>query len=101
MRQDDDGRVAPVATSLVATAVAVDSHRRCISRRGHGRRLSLSLFFSVAIHVALFSLTFGGQEHERCLAWNAPDLAINWPISGAPILSAKDAAGLRMAELAL
>lgn len=39
--------------------------------------------------------------HERCLAWNDPDLAINWPISGAPILSAKDAAGLRMAELAL
>lgn len=39
--------------------------------------------------------------HERCLAWNDPELAINWPISGAPILSAKDAAGLRMAELAL
>lgn len=31
--------------------------------------------------------------HERCIAWNDPDLAIVWPISGSPVLSAKDAAG--------
>lgn len=31
--------------------------------------------------------------HERCIAWNDPDLAINWPISESPVLSAKDAAG--------
>lgn len=32
-------------------------------------------------------------EHERCIAWNDPDLAIDWPIEGVPTLSAKDAAG--------
>lgn len=32
-------------------------------------------------------------EHERCLLWNDPDLAIAWPIQGEPILSAKDRAG--------
>lgn len=33
-------------------------------------------------------------EHERCIAWNDPDLAIAWPdIGQAPKLSAKDAAG--------
>lgn len=33
-------------------------------------------------------------EHERCIAWNDPTLAIAWPtISTAPQLSAKDAAG--------
>ncbi len=32
--------------------------------------------------------------HERCIAWNDPDLAIAWPdIGQAPKLSAKDAAG--------
>lgn len=37
--------------------------------------------------------------HERCIAWNEPDLAIDWPISGSPVLSAKDAAGLTLAEV--
>lgn len=33
-------------------------------------------------------------EHERCIAWNDPTLAIDWPIaSNGPTLSHKDAAG--------
>jgi dTDP-4-dehydrorhamnose 3,5-epimerase len=40
-------------------------------------------------------------EHERCILWNDPDLAIAWPIQGEPVLSAKDRAGklLREAEV--
>jgi dTDP-4-dehydrorhamnose 3,5-epimerase len=39
-------------------------------------------------------------ELERCVSWNDPDLAIDWPIAGAPALSAKDQQGslLRSAE---
>ena len=33
-------------------------------------------------------------EHERCIAWNDPTLAIQWPaLNGLPQLSVKDAAG--------
>ena len=32
--------------------------------------------------------------HERCIAWNDPDLAINWQMQGEPLFSAKDAAGV-------
>ncbi len=37
-------------------------------------------------------------EHERTLLWNDPALAIPWPLDGAPLLKAKDAAGSPLAE---
>lgn len=32
-------------------------------------------------------------EHERCILWNDPDLAIDWDIQTAPLLSGKDKQG--------
>lgn len=32
-------------------------------------------------------------EHERCIAWDDPTLAIEWTIKGSPSLSAKDSKG--------
>ena len=37
-------------------------------------------------------------EHERSLLWNDPQLGVRWPLSGAPILAAKDAAGKPLSE---
>jgi dTDP-4-dehydrorhamnose 3,5-epimerase len=37
-------------------------------------------------------------EHERVIAWNDPDLAIAWPLDGAPTLSGRDAAGPRFRD---
>lgn len=32
-------------------------------------------------------------EGDRCILWNDPEIGIEWPLSGDPILSAKDQAG--------
>ncbi len=41
---------------------------------------------------------YWAPEHERCIVWNDPDLAIGWPLQGEPLLSAKDAAGKRFQD---
>jgi dTDP-4-dehydrorhamnose 3,5-epimerase len=37
-------------------------------------------------------------EHERCLLWNDPDLAIAWPLIGEPQLAAKDSTGVQLTQ---
>ena len=32
-------------------------------------------------------------QHERCILWNDPDLAIDWSVTNPPIVSAKDRVG--------
>ncbi|UTW09634.1 dTDP-4-dehydrorhamnose 3,5-epimerase [Pseudomonas benzenivorans] len=39
--------------------------------------------------------------HERCIRWDDPSLAIDWPLAAAPQLSAKDQAGLSLGEAEL
>ena len=37
---------------------------------------------------------FYAPEHERTIAWNDPDLNIDWGLEGEPIISAKDRLGV-------
>lgn len=41
------------------------------------------------------------QEHECCIAWNDPDIGIDWLLKDKPVLSEKDKQGIlfRNAEL--
>ena len=41
---------------------------------------------------------YWAPEFERCVRWDDPELAIPWPLDGAPSLSAKDAQGSRLRE---
>jgi len=41
---------------------------------------------------------FYAPEHERCIRWDDPAIAIDWPIAGQPLVSAKDAQGLSLVK---
>jgi dTDP-4-dehydrorhamnose 3,5-epimerase len=45
-------------------------------------------------HVLYKATDFYAPEHERTLAWNDPDLKINWELDGEPTVSAKDQRGV-------
>jgi len=53
------------------------------------------LVLSETAEVLYKASDFWAPEHERCILWNDPDLAISWPLSGQPIVSEKDALGKR------
>ena len=38
-------------------------------------------------------------EHERCIIWNDPTLAINWPLDAEPSLSNKDKSGALFSDM--
>lgn len=60
------------------------------------------LVLSDSAEVLYKTSDYYAPELERCIAWNDPTLAIEWPLHGAtPILSAKDAAGKAFAQAEL
>jgi len=41
---------------------------------------------------------FYSAKSERCIAWNDPQIAIDWPFEGEPLLSAKDQQGVALCQ---
>jgi dTDP-4-dehydrorhamnose 3,5-epimerase len=52
------------------------------------------LVLSPSAQVLYKSTDYYAPEYERTLAWNDPDLQINWKLSVEPILSPKDQRGV-------
>ncbi|HEY6765692.1 MAG TPA: dTDP-4-dehydrorhamnose 3,5-epimerase [Candidatus Sulfotelmatobacter sp.] len=51
---------------------------------------------SETAHVLYKATDFYAPQHERTLAWDDPDLGIDWQLDGAPIVSAKDRHGVAL-----
>ncbi len=56
------------------------------------------LVLSAEAEVLYKTTDYYAPAHERCIAWNDPTLAIDWPLTRPPVLSAKDAAGRPLAD---
>ncbi len=51
------------------------------------------LALSETAEVLYKTTDYYSAEYERCIAWDAPKIGIKWPLTAAPLLSAKDRAG--------
>jgi dTDP-4-dehydrorhamnose 3,5-epimerase len=60
---------------------------------GHG-----FLVLSPVAEVLYKATDFYAPQGERSVLWNDPEIGIEWPDAGTPILSSKDAAGKRLLE---
>lgn len=56
------------------------------------------LVVSESADVLYKATDYYAPEHERSIAWNDPAIGIRWPLDGAPLLSAKDAAAPTMTD---
>jgi dTDP-4-dehydrorhamnose 3,5-epimerase len=51
------------------------------------------LVLSEAAEFLYKTTDYWAPQHERCIRWDDPQLAIDWPLQGFPMLSTKDAKG--------
>jgi len=59
----------------------------------HGFRVA-----SEQAHVLYKATDYYSPQDERTLAWNDPDLKIDWELDGEPVISAKDQRGVPLRE---
>ena len=86
---------SPTFGQSVSVLLSAQNHRQLWIPPGfaHG-------FLVVSDHAEFLYKTtdYYAPEFERSLLWNDPALAIDWPLSVAPMLSAKDKAGLPLSQ---
>ncbi len=88
-------RSSPTFGAWQATRLSGENQRMLWIPAGfaHGFRVT-----SEKAHVLYKATGYYAPEHERTLAWNDPDLKIDWELDGAPIISAKDQSGVALRD---
>lgn len=90
-------RSSPTFGQSVCVTLSADNHRQLWIPAGFAHGF---LVTSDSADFQYKTTDYYAPEHERAVLWNDPVLAIAWPLSGigAPVLSAKDLAGVPLAQ---
>jgi dTDP-4-dehydrorhamnose 3,5-epimerase len=91
----DIRRSSPSFGKWVAVVLSAANRKMCWIPSGFAHGF---LVTSDHAEVQYKTTDYYAPEHERCIAWNDSELAISWPIRGEAVLSAKDRAGLALAQ---
>ena len=100
------GRVFDVAVDLrrssatfgrwVSVELGDHNHRQVFVPAGFAHGF---LVVSDEADVLYKTTDYYAPQHERCLIWSDPEVAIAWPVDGEPLLAAKDRAGLGLQKV--
>lgn len=88
-------RASPTFGQWVAEELSAENKRQVWVPEGFAHGF---LVLSEQAEVEYKTSTYYAPEHERCITWNDLDLAISWPLKGAPVLSVKDEKGVGFRE---
>lgn len=88
-------RQSPTFGRWVGEILSAENKRQLWLPEGFGHGF---LVLSESAEFLYRTTDYYAPEHERCIVWNDPDLAISWPLDGEPVLSAKDAGGAAFRE---
>jgi len=96
----DIRRSSPTFGKWAAVVLSAENRWMCWVPPGYAHGFVITSDYA---EVQYKTTDYWAPQHERCIIWNDPDLAISWPLQGEPILSQKDRAGLplRQAEVFL
>ena len=94
----DIRRNSPQFGQWTGVSLSAESHASLWVPAGFAHGFCVTSEFAEVLYK---TTDFYAPEHERSIIWNDPDIAIQWPLTGAAVLSAKDlgAARLRDAEV--
>lgn len=91
----DIRRSSPTFGRWVGCELSEDNHRQFWVPPGFAHGF---VVLSESADFLYKTTDYYAPAHERCLAWNDPDIGIEWPKGMEPKLSAKDHAGLSLAQ---
>ena len=94
------GSILDIAVDIRKTSPTFGESVSCILSADNKRQLWVPVGFAHGFVVlsetaeVLYKTTdYYAPQHERCILWNDPDLAIDWSVTNPPIVSAKDRVG--------
>jgi dTDP-4-dehydrorhamnose 3,5-epimerase len=84
----DIRKSSPTFGKWVGVELSEDNHRQLWVPPGFAHGFVVT---SEVADVVYKTSDYFSKMHERCMRWDDPDLAIDWPINSQPIISSKDA----------
>jgi dTDP-4-dehydrorhamnose 3,5-epimerase len=86
---------SPTFGKWTSTTLSAENKRMAWIPEGFGHGF---LVLSDSADFLYLTTDYYAPEHERCVIWCDPEIGIEWPLTGEPVLAPRDRAGLRLRD---